>query len=94
MRKLKEYLKKPLSFVMLLLIIISTVITALTVVFIIGYILIKGVPNLSPQLFSLKYSSSNQSMLPSIINTVYLTALTLILAVPIGIFSAIYLAEY
>ena len=56
MRKLKEYLKKPLSFVMLLLIIISTVITALTVVFIIGYILIKGVPNLSPQLFSLKYS--------------------------------------
>ena len=93
MRKLKEYLKKPLSFVMLLLIIISTVITALTVVFIIGYILIKGVPNLSPQLFSLKYSSSNQSMLPSIINTVYLTALTLILAVPIGIFSAIYLAE-
>ena len=51
-------------------------------------------PNLSLDLFSLKYSSSNQSMLPSIINTVYLTALTLLLAVPIGIFSAIYLAEY
>ena len=51
-------------------------------------------PNLSLDLFSLKYSSSNQSMLPSIINTVYLTALTLLLSVPIGIFSAIYLAEY
>lgn len=94
MRKLREYLNRPLSFVMFLLIIISTVITALTVVFIIGYIFIKGVPNLSLDLFSLKYSSSNQSMLPSIINTVYLTALTLLLAVPIGIFSAIYLAEY
>lgn len=94
MKKLKEYLNRPLSFVMFLLIIISTVITALTVVFIIGYIFIKGVPNLSLDLFSLKYSSSNQSMLPSIINTVYLTALTLLLAVPIGIFSAIYLAEY
>jgi len=94
MKKLREYLNRPLSFVMFLLIIISTVITALTVVFIIGYIFIKGVPNLSLDLFSLKYSSSNQSMLPSIINTVYLTALTLLLAVPIGIFSAIYLAEY
>lgn len=94
MKKLKEYLNRPLSFAVFLLIIISTVITALTVVFIIGYIFIKGVPNLSLDLFSLKYSSSNQSMLPSIINTVYLTALTLLLAVPIGIFSAIYLAEY
>ena len=94
MRKLKEYLNKPLSFAVFLLIIISTVITALTVVFIIGYIFIKGVPNLSLDLFLLKYSSANQSMLPSIINTVYLTALTLLLAVPIGIFSAIYLAEY
>lgn len=94
MKKLREYLNRPLSFVMFLLIIISTVITAFTVVFIIGYIFIKGVPNLSLDLFSLKYSSSNQSMLPSIINTVYLTALTLLLAVPIGIFSAIYLAEY
>ena len=94
MRKLREYLNKPLSFAVFLLIIISTVITALTVVFIIGYIFIKGVPNLSLDLFSLKYSSSNQSILPSIINTVYLTVLTLLLAVPIGIFSAIYLAEY
>lgn len=53
MRKLKEYLNRPLSFVMFLLIIISTVITALTVVFIIGYIFIKGVPNLSLDLFRL-----------------------------------------
>lgn len=53
MKKLREYLNRPLSFVMFLLIIISTVITALTVVFIIGYIFIKGVPNLSLDLFRL-----------------------------------------
>lgn len=94
MNKLKQYANKPLSFIALILIIISTLITALAIIFIIGYILIKGVPNLSADLFSLKYSSANQSMLPSIINTVYLTALTLLLAVPVGIFSAIYLAEY
>ncbi len=94
MNKLKQYANKPLSFIALILIIISTLITALAIIFIIGYILIKGVPNLSVDLFSLKYSSANQSMLPSIINTVYLTALTLLLAVPVGIFSAIYLAEY
>ena len=94
MNKLKQYTNKPLSFIALILIIISTLITALAIIFIIGYILIKGVPNLSADLFSLKYSSANQSMLPSIINTVYLTALTLLLAVPVGIFSAIYLAEY
>ena len=94
MNKLKQYANKPLSFIALILIIISTLITALAIIFIIGYILIKGVPNLSVDLFSLKYSSANQSMLPSIINTVYLTALTLLLAVPVGIFSAIYLVEY
>lgn len=53
MRKLREYLNRPLSFVMFLLIIISTVITALTVIFIIGYIFIKGAPNLSLDFFRL-----------------------------------------
>lgn len=94
MNKLKEYLNKPLSFIAYILIVLSAVITALTVLFIIGYILIKGIPNLSPKLFSLKYTTSNQSMLPSIINTLYITALTMLLSVPIGVFSAIYLAEY
>ena len=94
MKKLKQYTNKPLSFIMYLLIILSAVITALAVVLIIGYIIIKGVPNLKPELFSLKYTSKNQSMLPSIINTVYITFLTLLISVPIGVFSAIYLAEY
>lgn len=53
MNKLKQYANKPLSFIALILIIISTLITALAIIFIIGYILIKGVPNLSADLFRL-----------------------------------------
>lgn len=62
--------------------------------FLVVYILIKGVPHLKPSLFSLKYTSDNVSLLPALINTVIMTALTLLIAAPIGIFSAIYLVEY
>lgn len=78
----------------MLLICLAALITVAAIVFIIIYILQKGIPNLTPELFSLDYNSKNQSMLPSIINTVYITFLTLVFAVPIGIFSAIYLVEY
>ena len=53
-----------------------------------------GVPNLKPSLFSLEYNSENASLFPALINTVLMTLLSLIVAVPIGIFSAIYLVEY
>ena len=94
MNRLKEYLKHPASFAVMLLIMLSALITAATVLFIIGYILIKGIPNLSLNLFALKYNSQNQSMLPSIFNTLLLTFFTMLLAVPVGVFSAIYLVEY
>lgn len=94
MNKLKEYSKHPLSFFILMLVIISSVITVGTIVFIIIYILTNGVKNLNVDLFALKFSSDNQSMLPSIFNTLYLTFLTLLIAVPIGVFSAVFLVEY
>lgn len=94
MSKLKTYLKHPFSFILLILIGICTFITVASVLFIICYILINGIPNLTPSLFSLKYNSENVSMLPSIINTVTITFLTLLIAVPVGIFSAVYLVEY
>lgn len=94
MNRLKNIAKHPKSFLIYALIIISAMITILSVVFIIGYILIKGIPNLTPSLFSLKYTAENQSMLPSIFNTLLLTFLTLLVAIPIGVFSAIYLVEY
>lgn len=62
--------------------------------FLVVYILVKGVPHLKPSLFALKYTSDNVSLLPALINTVIMTVLTLFIAAPIGIFSAIYLVEY
>ena len=68
--------------------------TVLILGFLIGYVLIRGVPNLRADMFSLTYTSENQSMLPSIINTCFLTLLALAAAVPVGVGSAIYLVEY
>ena len=58
------------------------------------YILIKGVGHLSPELFALKYNSENCSVLPALINTLTVTFLSLLIAVPLGVFSAVYLVEY
>jgi phosphate transport system permease protein len=69
-------------------------ITMVLILFLFGYILIKGIPSLSPDLFALRYTSDNVSLLPALINTVLITAAALVIAVPVGICSAIWLAEY
>jgi len=61
---------------------------------IVGYILIKGIPHLSPELFAWEYNSNNVSMMPSIINTLLMTLISLIVCAPLGIGAAIYLTEY
>ena len=63
-------------------------------VLIVGYILVKGIPHLSPELFAWAYNSSNVSMMPSIINTLLITLFSLIVCVPLGIGAAINLTEY
>ena len=93
-QKLQEYKKHPFSFLMLLLVILAIVITIGVLLSILAYILIKGIPNLSPELFAWEYNSENVSMMPAIVNTVTVTALSLLIAIPAGIFSAFYLAEY
>lgn len=65
-----------------------------TLAFIVVYILINGIPNLTPELFSLHYDSENVSMLPALINTLFMAVIALVLAFPIGIGAAIYLVEY
>lgn len=75
-------------------VIAASAITMTALLFIIAYILIKGIPNLTPELFSWKYNSENVSLTPALINTLSMIALTLVIAVPAGVFSAIYLAEY
>jgi phosphate transport system permease protein len=64
------------------------------ILFLFGYILIRGIPSLSPGLFSISYTSDNVSLLPALINTVFITMTALVIAVPVGICSAIWLAEY
>lgn len=68
--------------------------TLATLIFIILYISINGIPNLRPSLFAFKYTTENVSMLPSLITTLIVVILTLLAAVPIGVASAIYLSEY
>ena len=72
----------------------ATVITVAVLVSLIGYILIKGVPCLKPSLFAWEYNTDNVSMMPAIINTIVMTFAALLFAVPVGVFSAIYLVEY
>ena len=63
-------------------------------VLIVGYILWKGIPHLSPELFAWEYNSTNVSMAPAIINTLLMTLLSLLVCVPLGIGAAIWLTEY
>lgn len=72
----------------------AAILTFTVLLFLIGYILVTGIPHLTPSLFSLHYTSENVSMIPAIVTTVEMTALALLLAVPLGLFTAIYLNEY
>lgn len=92
--KLKTYLKHPGSLAVFLITNLAAFLTIFVLGFIVVYIVVKGVPHLTPSLFAWEYNSENVSMLPSIINTLLLTALALIIATPLGIFAAIYMVEY
>ena len=87
-------MKHPLSKVLGVLIRLSAALVAFFLLLIIGYVLILGIPELKPGLFAWKYNSENVSMLPSIINTIFIMVVTLVIALPISISSAIYLTEY
>ena len=93
-QKMKAYKRSPLSFLLMLLVTVSAAITVLILLFLIAYILIKGVPYLTPSLFAWEYNSENVSLMPALINTVIMTFLSLLIAGPLGIFAAIYLVEY
>lgn len=94
LEKLKSYRKHPGSFLLLLLVLAAAFITVATLLFLVGYILVTGVPNLKPSLFAWKYTSENVSMIPAIINTVEMVVIALLFAVPFGVGAAIYLVEY
>lgn len=88
------YKKHPSSLMLLILVVLSAVLTIGVLFALIFYILINGVSHIKPELFAWEFNTNNMSMMPAIISTIYMTLLSLLLAVPVGIFSAIYLVEY
>ncbi len=93
-QKWRTYKKHPFSLFLLIIVILAAAVTIFVLVSIVAYILYKGIPNLKPSLFELKYTSENVSMMPAIINTLTMTIVSLLISVPLGIFSAVYLVEY
>lgn len=93
-QKLKAYKRSPLSLILFLLVMVSTILTIGILLFLIGYIMIKGIPNIKPELFQWEYNTLNMSLMPALINTVIMTFISLLIAAPIAVFSAIYLVEY
>lgn len=90
----KYAINHPLSALLRVLCWLAILSVAGVLCLLVGYILVKGVPHLSWGLFSLHYTSDNVSMLPAIFNTLIITGLSLLVAVPLGVGGAIYLAEY
>lgn len=72
----------------------SAFFTGFVAVLITSYILVRGIPNLKPELFSLVYNSENVSLLSPLVNSFLSALLALLIAVPAGVFSAVYLVEY
>ena len=87
-------IRHPFSALVRILCRLAMIITLFSLLYLVGDILVKGIPNLKPELFSLNFTTENQSMLPSLINTLIITALALLVSIPLGIGGAIYLAEY
>ena len=78
------------------LMLISVTLTGALVLFLLGYVLTKGIPNITWQLLSTKpsYLTESIGILPDILNTLYIVLATLLVVLPLGVGAAIYLTEY
>lgn len=83
-----------LSKTLFVLVILAALTTTAILTYIILYVIVKGAPYITPSLFALTYNSENVSLFPAMITTLTITALALLIAVPIGIATSIYLVEY
>lgn len=84
----------PLSFVLKVLVVGSALLTLGALFFLLAYIIVNGVPHLKPSLFAWEYNTKNVSLVPALLNTLIIVGIPLIVTVPLGVFSAIYLCEY
>ena len=92
--RLREYARHPLSFVMMILVMLSALATVGVVCWIVVYVIMQGAPNLTPELFELEYTVENKSLVPALFNTLIIAGMSLLIAVPIGVFAAIFMVEY
>lgn len=88
--------RKVYAFVMKAAMYSTAFVTAMLVLFLVGYVLMKGIPNITWELVSTKpsYLNDHIGILPDILNTVYIILITLFFVVPLGVGAAIYLTEY
>ena len=88
--------RKAYEITMKILMLVSTLLTGLLVIFLLSYVLMKGIPNLSIEFLTTKpsYITEKIGILPDVLNTVYIVLATLILVLPLGVGAAIYLTEY
>lgn len=93
-QKLRCYKRSPMSLILCILVWAAAAITLIALAFVVIYILVKGIPHLTPSLFEWEYNSDNVSLMPALINTLLMTLISLLLAVPVGIGAAIFLTEY
>ena len=75
---------------------LAALLTAALVLFMIGYVLYKGLPNVTWKLLSTKpsYLTNSIGILPDILNTLYIVLASLVYVLPLGVGAAIYLNEY
>lgn len=88
--------RKAYAVLMRILMLTATAVTCALVAFLIGYIMVRGIPNISWELLttSPSYLTERIGILPDILNTVYIVLATLIIVLPLGVGAAIYLTEY
>ena len=88
--------RRAYAMLMKALMFVSAGLTVALVAFLVGYVMVKGVPNISWELLSTapSYLSGRIGILPDILNTVYIVLATIVIVVPLGVGAAVYLTEY
>jgi phosphate transport system permease protein len=86
--------KKPMDWLRFLLVWAAGISTVAILLYLVGFIVAKGLPHVKPSLFAVKYTAENQSLFPALVTTLIMVVITLAIAVPFGVFTAIYLIEY
>ena len=83
-----------MSFFLLGSVYLAAGLTFLSLLFLLVYILVQGLPYVNCDLFAFEYNTQNVSLFPAIVDTLLMVVIALLLAAPLGIFTAIYLVEY